>query len=373
MNPKQKLFFQRDPYRLEKTSPLFLNAIRENIAFHIKNCADYAAIVQAQRFDSRCLESEADLYKIPVIPALYLKRNRLFSVPDEKMVIRVTSSGTKGLKSEVGLDRGSLRYGIAMMYRFFSYHKVLSVIPTNYIVLNYEPSGHSDLGAIKIAYGTTKFAPALHREYALKSNGTDYELNIEGIERALFRYAKQGFPVRFVGLPSYMYLLVKTLKENGIALKLNRNSKILLGGGWKQFTSEAIDREAFHALVEETLGIKRSNCLEFFSAVEHPLPYCRCENGNFHTHIYSRVIVRDVTTLLPVPNGQEGLLSFVSPLVSSMPLTSILTDDLGVQRDGRDCRCTIDTPCFELHGRAGVRQIKTCAADSVELLGGGGV
>ena len=372
MNFRRKLFLQKNPYDIEKSKPFFLGAVKENVKFHRENCEEYAQILTKQEFDVDSLYSEKDIYKIPVIPTLYFKRNKMFSVPEEKLTIKATSSGTKGLQSQIGFDKRSLIYGVAMMFRFFSYHKVISIIPTNYIVLGYEPSKHTDMGAVKTAYGTTRFAPALHREYALKDTGTDYEINIDGIKNALFRYARQGLPVRFVGFPSYMYFLAKTLKDNNISIKLSRKSKILLGGGWKQFTSEEIDRDSFYKLIKETLGIDKKNCLEFFSAVEHPLPYCKCGNGHFHVPVYSRVIIRDVKTLQPVANGKIGLLSFVSPLVASMPLISVVTDDLAVMYDGESCGCKVKTPYFELLGRAGVQQIKTCTTSAAELMGGAG-
>ncbi len=370
MNSRRKLFFQKNPYDLKRSKHFFLQAVKENVQYHKDNCPEYAAILNQQGFEIESLQSEDDLYRIPVIPTVYYKRNRIFSVAEEKLIVKATSSGTKGLKSQVGFNKNSLLLGIAMMLRFFSYHKVISILPTNYIVLGYEPSKHTSMGAIKTAYGTTKFAPALHREYALKDTGTDYTLNIDGVKNAIFKYKKQGFPVRFVGFPSYMYFLAKTLKENNVSLKLNKKSKILLGGGWKQFSSEEIDRDSFYKLIKETLGIDKKNCIEFFSAVEHPLPYCKCENGHFHVPVYSRVIIRDVKTLLPVPKGELGLLSFVSPLVNSMPLISVVTDDLGVMYNGESCGCKIKTPYFDLHGRAGVRQIKTCTTGAAELLGG---
>jgi hypothetical protein len=122
--------------------------------------------------------------------------------------------------------------------------------------------------------------------------------------------------------------------------------------------------------VHETLGIPRENCLEFFSAVEHPLPYCKCKHGHFHVPVYSRAIIRDVDSLLPVQNGTPGILSFVSPLVNSMPLVSLMTDDLAVLQSGEACGCGIQTPYFELLGRANARGIHTCAATAAELATG---
>jgi hypothetical protein len=53
-----------------------------------------------------------------------------------------------------------------------------------------------------------------------------------------------------------------------------------------------------------------------------------------------------------------------------MPLVSVVTDDLAVLHDGTACGCGISAPFFTLLGRAGVEQIKTCAADAAEMLGG---
>lgn len=371
MDLRRRLVLQKNLYNLEKTGSLFLAAVRENLAFHAAHCPEYARILETAGFSAEMLTSEEALHKIPPIPTLYYKRNDLCSLPESQLVIKATSSGTKGAQSRVGFDRKSLFYGVLMMLRYFSHHKILSLLPTNYIVLGYEPSRHTQMGAVKTAYGTTKFAPALHREYALKSTETGYALNLEGVKKALLRYEKTGLPVRFVGFPSYLFFLIQLLREEGVSLQLNRRSKILLGGGWKQFADEEIDRELLLGLVRETLGIERQNVFEFFSAVEHPLPYVKCINGHFHVPVYSRVIIRDISSLEPVPMGTPGLLSFVSPLVGSMPLISVVTDDLAVLHEGSVCGCGAASPYFELQGRAGVSQIKTCTAEALEMLRGG--
>jgi len=364
------LFYHKNPYEAEKTADLFLQAVRENLLFHMEHCPTYADILKARHFSPDDLKTEAGLWKIPVLPTLYFKRNRLFSMPEDQLSVSATSSGTQGAQSVVGFDANSMRLGVAMMTRFLSYHKLISKIPTNYLILGYEPSEHTQTGAVKTAHGITRFAPALHREYALKDTGSGYEPNPEGVKKALFRYAKSGFPVRLVGFPSYLWRLVGELEKRGISIKLHRDSKVLLGGGWKQFSGKQIESEKLFETVEKTLGIARQNCFEFFSAVEHPLPYLKCKNGHFHETIYSRVIVRDVKTLEPVPDGQIGLLSFITPLVGSMPLLSVVTDDLAAVYPEKTSDCEISTRFFDLKGRAGVGGIKTCTVEASELLKG---
>ena len=368
MDVRSRLFLKKDPYDRSGTEVLFLRAVRENIAANAKGCPEYARILSSHGFSPDMIRTGADLCDIPPIPTLYFKRNRLFSVPERKLRVRASSSGTKGQRSEVGFDASSLGYGVGMMIRFFSYYKILSAVPTNYIVVGYQPSKHASMGAIKTAYGTTKFAPALHREYALRDTGTGYEINRDGIRAALLRYAGQPFPVRFVGFPAYMYFLAKTLEDEGIFLKLDRRSMVLLGGGWKRFSGEEIDRESFLALIEKTLGITRERCIEFYSAVEHPHAYVKCPCGHFHIPLYTRVIIRDPETLEPVPEGVPGILNFITPLVTSMPLVSVMTDDIAVYNTG-PCSCGNTAPYFDLLGRAGVEGVKTCAAEAAELAG----
>jgi len=98
--------------------------------------------------------------------------------------------------------------------------------------------------------------------------------------------------------------------------------------------------------------------------------YCDCKNHHFHVPVYSRVIIRDVDTGLPVNNNTIGLLNLITPMMESMPLVSVMTDDLAVLRDGKECGCGIDAPYFEIIGRVGVEDIKTCVADALEHLGG---
>ena len=73
----------------------------------------------------------------------------------------------------------------------------------------------------------------------------------------------------------------------------------------------------------------------------------------------------------PVPMGTPGLVNLMTPMVGSMPLLSVITDDLGVLHPGGDCPCGISSPYLEILGRVGVRDIITCAAGAAEFLKGG--
>ena len=367
MSYGNRLFFHRKLYDFENTDVLFVKAILENVRHHQLHCPEYAKILSRRNFSPDDVRTVDDLFKIPPIPTLFLKKHTLCSVPMNRLLLKSTTSGTSGQVSVMGMDRTSAWRGLGMVTGTFFTHKLVSPRPTNYIVLGYQPAKRNQIGAAKTAYATTFAAPAMHREYALKDTGTEYKLNIDGIKNALIRYEKSGFPVRFMGFPAYFLFLLNELADSGIKLKLHPKSLVILAGGWKQFYTEQVDKPTLYALAEETLGIGEDRIREFFGAVEHPIAYFNCPHHHFLVPVYSRVIIRD-TGLRPVGYGEPGLLNLLTPMMTSMPFTSVITDDLAVMHPGKECGCGIDSPYFEVLGRVGLADIKTCAAGASELL-----
>jgi phenylacetate-coenzyme A ligase PaaK-like adenylate-forming protein len=368
MSAGSKLFYNMRLYALERTERLFFEAMLENVRWHISRCPEYAGMLRRMDFSPESLRGAEDLHKIPPLPTLYIKRHTLHSTPAERLMFKSTTSGTSGHVSEMGLDGTSAIRGLGMLLTTFLTHKLASPRLTNYIVLGYQPAKRNKIGAARTAYAATFAAPALHREYALRDNGGSYELNLDGLRRALVSYEKQGFPVRLIGFPAYFMFLLRELQSRGLRLRLNPKSLVLLAGGWKRFFSERLEKSELYALSEEVLGIGGAQIREFFGAVEHPIAYFDCPNHHFHVPIYARVIIRDINTLEPVGCDTPGLLNLLTPMMTSMPFTSVMTDDLAVLRRGETCGCGITSPYFEVFGRVGMTDIKTCAAAAADLL-----
>ncbi len=367
MNYGRKLFYQKKIYDLEKTNDLFVKSVLENVRHHQINCPEYAEILLRRKFSPDDIVSINDIYKIPPIPTLFFKNHTLYSSSRQHLLFKSTTSGTSGKVSEMGLDWPSVWLGLGMITGTFFTHRLTSLYPANYIVMGYQPAKRNKMGAVKSAYAATFTAPAMHREYALKDTGTEYILNIEGIKHALIRYEKSGLPVRFIGFPAYFMFLMKELIDSGVKLKLHPKSLVILGGGWKQFLSEQMDKPALYDMSKEALGIGKDRIREMFGVVEHPIAYFDCPNHHFHVPVYSRVIIRD-TDLRPVEYGVPGMLNLLTPMITSMPFTSVMTDDLAVMHPGEECGCGINSPYFEILGRVGLADIKTCAAGASELL-----
>lgn len=368
MKARGRLFTTRHPFHVQETDELFLEAVRENVSYHYAHCEPYRSILQKLQFSSDQLGDIRDLAKLPVLPTVLFKKHRLFSMPEWRIPIKATSSGTKGQFSRIGLDWGGLFCGFHMVVRIAKWRKLLSLRPTNYVILGYQPHKSNQMAVMKTAYGATLFAPAMHRCYALRYRDGGYALDLESVLKHLEQFGKKKFPVRFMGFPSYTYFLLKLMDERNLRIPLPKHSKIMLGGGWKQFYTEQVDKQTLYDLIKRILDVDEENVIEFFGAVEHPILYCDCPNHHFHVPVYSRVIIRDVQTLEPVPNGTVGLVNLLTPMVKAVPITSIMTDDLGILHDGGKCGCGLDSPYLEIIGRVGLKDIKTCAAGAAELL-----
>jgi phenylacetate-coenzyme A ligase PaaK-like adenylate-forming protein len=368
MSATTRLFYRRGIYDLPSTDALFTAALRENVTHHIRNCGQYRELLQRQGFSPDELKSISDIARLPPLTTLYLKRHTLLSSPERRLMFKSTTSGTSGRVSTVGLDFPTLVSGAGMALGTFFRHKIPSLRPTNYVVLGYQPSKRNKIGAVKTAYATTFAAPAVHREYALRDDGERYTLNLHGLRQRLKQYEKQGLPVRFMGFPAYFMFLLRELEQNGVQLRLHPKSLVMLAGGWKQFWAEQVEKEELYETSRRVLGIGGGQIREFFGAVEHPIAYCDCPSHRFHVPIYSRVIIRDTETLEPVSYGTAGFLNLLTPMVTSHPFSSVITDDTAVLHPPGSCGCGIQSPWFEVLGRVGLTDVKTCAADAAALL-----
>ena len=368
MKHRAKLFLSKDIYNLPATDDVFMDAMKANVAFHMQNCPEYRDILDSFHFDLNSLGGIEDLHKIPPLPTSYLKNHSLLSKPYNKLLIKTTSSGTGGKKTLSGFDIGSGVCGLIMLLKVFRFHHLLSLRPTNYIILGYQPDKSNQTAMAKALKGVTFLAPAKKTAYALVFENGEYQINAEGLLSAVEKFGKQKRPVRIIGFPAYFKMFLDKLTENNTRLALHRHSKIILGGGWKTFFSEEISKDELFRAANQTLSIEPQNFKDHFSTAEHPVNYVSCVNNHFHVPVFSRVIIRDVKTLQPVPMGTPGLLNLVSPLLSSAPFGSIVTDDIAVMKNGSECGCGITSPYFELVGRVGLANVKTCTQAASEFL-----
>lgn len=363
----KKLFRTKNIYDPGTTDDLFVKAIRENAIYHYMKCNEYKQILDQAKFDPYQIKTMEDVISLPFLPTLYFKHHEMFSKPLWKMPIKATSSGTStGFRSKIAMSIGDLWRGFQMVWRIFRYHKLWSLRPVTYLIFGFQPTRHSEAGIMKTAYGFTLVAPAKKRVYAIRWTQNGYKVDLDLMKEEMINAAQKSTPIRTIGFPAYTYFLLKAMEAEGIKLQMPKGSKITVGGGWKQFYAEKVDKMEFYRLVKSVLGIDEEDCIEFFGAVEHPVLYTDCKNHHFHVPVYSRVIIREPDTFKPVKNGEMGLINLITPMVEGTPLLSVMTDDLGILHDG--CECGERTPWLEIIGRVGIKDITTCAQGAEKLL-----
>ncbi len=126
---RRKLFRLRDPYDIEASQDLFLQAVRENCAYHYAHCGEYRAILEHFHFSPETLHCETDLARLPALPTAFFKGREIYSMPRGRQLVRATSSGTKGQMSRIGFDAGGLLCGLEMVVRIAQRHSLFSVRP----------------------------------------------------------------------------------------------------------------------------------------------------------------------------------------------------------------------------------------------------
>ena len=134
-----------------------------------------------------------------------------------------------------------------------------------------------------------------------------------------------------------------------------------------QAEDKQVTREAFRSLCFEHFGISDDRIRDGYGMAEHSAPYFECREHRFHVPVYNRLIIREPKTLKVLPKGQKGLLELVTPYNTMMPNLAILSTDWAMIHED-PCPCGVNSPTFQLLGRAGVSQHKGCAISADALV-----
>ncbi|MBQ7223137.1 MAG: hypothetical protein IJS38_01020 [Erysipelotrichaceae bacterium] len=364
MKYRRQLFSIKKIFR-PGSDGLFVAAVRENVRWHEENNPVYRKILQMKGFTADMLEKIEDLGQLPFIPTMYFKGNDLNTLKKRIGIYTIRTSGTSGTSSAVNCESSALICLLKMAVSTCRQHKLFSLKPVHYVILGYKPDKENKAVAARTALAASLLAPARSRDYVIRNIDGRLEADWEGITAKIRKYSEDGKPVRLIGFPALGYFLMEKLEEKGCKDLLPKGSKMLLGGGWKQYWRQQVDREEFYRQAQEVLGLEKKDIVEFFSAGEHPILYVACPHHHYHIPVYSRVLARDVRTLQPLEKGKKGLLNFITPLMKGAPIVSVVTDDLGSVND--NCPCGNPQPYFEVLGRVGINEIRTCALEAEEL------
>lgn len=346
---------------------LMVEACKEMALFHQENSKEIRFLYHKENFEPRSLKSEKDLERLPFIGVNGMKYYLLTSLPHEKAVLKLTSSGTRGQKTQIWFDEDSLARVQGMMDVLWKQDGLTSDIPTNYCNFIYDPEQAKDLGIAFSVKNEQRFTPIKDSYFAVKKNGEgNWEFQAEETVQHLRRYAEEGSPVRILGIPSFVFELLQKLETAG-PIQLPPGSWVMTGGGWKAAEDKKITREKYRQLLTQYLGVPDENIRDAFGMAEHSAPYSECKDHHFHIPVYNRILVRDPITLEVLPKGTTGLLEFITPFNAMVPNLAILSTDLGYL-DVSPCTCGSNSPTFTLVGRGGLTKHKGCAITATDIV-----
>lgn len=349
---------------------LFTESMRAAARVHYAGCPEFKGVWDNAGFKPESLRDIADIAAMPFIYVAAFKERSLSSVPDKKVELELTSSGTTGQRSRILLDKTSLLRVRRIAWQVFNALGMADLSLTcDSLCFTFDPAVADSLGTAftdQLLTGLTKRGSVY---YAIQwdKEAAAFKFNMDGAIAEIRRMEKTGRPVRLIGFPAHAMMLCEEFeKREGRRIRLNPASWVITGGGWKDKQDRAVDKTEMRARLARSLGLKAERVRDMFGMVEHGVPYVDCPHGKFHVPVYGRILARDPGTLKVLPWGQKGLLQFITPYLTSYPSISLLSADWGSVQER--CTCGLPGNVMSIEGRAGVKKLKGCAISAASVL-----
>jgi len=325
---------------------------------HYEQCYPYKRLCDKRGFNPQKYFSFEEL---PYLPTSLFKDIQLLSIPSDKLFREIKSSATTtGQPSRVGLDKVTSRrqskcFNRVVINRIGNERRKFIVLDKASSVGRTEKVSARDSTIRSLLFCASEVDTCLIEEE--EKLRLDYNKLIKLLKDA------EGNPqgVVIFGFTFILYAhVVKRLMESGNKFKLP-GAKILHIGGWKKLESFKVSPEKLISDCCETFGVFNKDVVDFYGFTEQSgMIYPTCEEGVRHTPIWAEVIVRDPLTLKPVLNKQKGILQFITPIQTSYPGHSVLTEDIGFVNSVDDCNCGRKGTTFKVVGRSLNAEVRGC-------------
>lgn len=342
------------PFSLDrdKKRELLTRTLKELTLMHYDNCNEYKKILDSLAFNPEQIES---YYDIPFLPVRMFKEYSLKSIPEDKIVKTMTSSGTTGQQvSKIYLDRTTSANQTKALTKIVSSYignKRVPMIILDTSALLKNRASFSARGAGILGFSIF----ASDKIYALDEN---MNLNIDALKAFLEKH--QGETILLFGFTFMIWQhFYEQLKKEGYHPDLS-NGVMIHGGGWKKLACEAVSPEAFKKALKDVCGIEK--VFDYYGMVEQTGSiYMECEFGHLHSSIFSDVIVRRPRDFSLADVGEKGIIEVVSLLPHSYPGHALLTEDEGTILGEDNCPCGRKGKYFKVHGRIKNAEVRGCS------------
>lgn len=350
-----------DPYDFSDTSQKAFNeALLEELRYHYANNEMFRNFCNRKGFNP---DAEGiDIENLPPVAVSVFKElgGNLNSVPREEVSFSLQSSATSGVPSTVTIDKTTSKRQAKAMVKVVG--DFIGKERKPFLIMDIDPTGANRhlLGARFAAVtGYLKFANKVGYFLKVNERGLSY-FDVEAM-REFLAGLDPNSPVVLFGFTYILYQnVLKAVKDSDIDIRLPKGSKIIHIGGWKKLESEKISKELFNRQLSACFGLEPEDVVDIYGFTEQMgLNYPDCTCGFKHTSAYTRVIVRDPATRKALPDGQEGMLEFITPIPHSYPGNVVLTDDIGFVEPGV-CPCGRGGTRFRVTGRLKKAETRGC-------------
>jgi len=348
--------FNISPYSLDKVSKRnFLNKrIRMLTTHHYKNSDTYRKMMDAVGLDMQNLPEYDEL---PFLPVRLFKEFDLLSIPKEKIIKTMTSSGTTGQQvSKIFLDKTTSANQTKVLSKIvtsFIGNKRLPMLIIDSASVIKDRAMFSARGAGILGFSFFGIKPV----YALDG---EMRLNVSQIQT--FLEENKDTPVFIFGFTFMIWQhFYKELLNSDYKPDLSKGI-LFHGGGWKKLLSGSVSQETFKLRLNELCGIETKNIHDYYGMVEQTgTIYMECENGQLHAPIFSDVLIRRPIDFSMASVGEKGVIQVVSILPESYPGHILLTEDEGEILGEDDCPCGRFGKYFKVTGRIKNAELRGCS------------
>lgn len=331
------------PYATADRHP-FLQAMHDALRYHAEASQAFHRFLDSNKVDA---VQDRSIEAFPFLPIAIFKEMELVTGDPSRIKKKIRSSSTTGNKpSVICLDQTTID----------RQRKALTQIMADAIGADRRPFLVLDAEDIVKASGQDVssrgsairgFLPFTKETHFLLQEDLSLRPNIPEIPDAIL-----------FGFTWVVYQVMQTLKKEGRKI---RAQKLLHIGGWKKLRDLAVTKEAFNALAADVFEIPHAGVIDIYGMTEQlGTIYPDCPEGVKHVPIYADVLVRNPADLREQPERESGLLQFLTPLPSSYPGISILTDDVGVVRGLDGCPCGRRGKFFIFQKRHEEAELKGC-------------
>ena len=252
--------------------------------FHLENCQEYSSLMSKFEKVGAKVESIED---VPFLPVRLFKHVDLLSIPHNKVIKTMTSSGTSGQAvSCIYLDKETSALQVKVLSRIVSdfigtKRLPMLVIDSKSIVSNRKKFSARTAGVL----GFSMFGRDV--EFALDD---DMSLNLDRVREFVRKYKDENILIF-----GFTFIVWKHFVEEleRLDTKVNISNGILIhGGGWKQIESQSVSNEEYKKRLLNVANIKKVH--NYYGMVEQTGSiFMECEYGFLHASSFSDIIIRD--------------------------------------------------------------------------------